>query len=122
MIDTTLLFPSSDVASKYLTQSLPAIEIAWLRYLVFVLVVLPMLGGGVRKVVVTTRPGLQIGRGVVGGLATAVAMLSFSYLPVAEATAIGFVAPVFVTALALILLNEEGRVRRWLGAPGGFLG
>src|SRR5258708_37730880 len=88
MLATTLLFPISDVASKYLTQSLPAVEIAWLRYLVFVLMVLPMLGGGVRRAVVTTRPGLQIGRAVVAGLATGAALLAFRHLPAAAATAI----------------------------------
>jgi drug/metabolite transporter (DMT)-like permease len=122
MLATTLLFPISDVASKYLTQSLPPIEIAWLRYLVFVLMVLPMFGAGAGKVVETTRPSLQIARGVVGGLATAVAMLSFSYLPVAEATAIGFVSPVFVTALAVVLLSEKVGVRRWAAALVGLLG
>ncbi len=83
MLATTLLFPISDVASKYLTHSLPPIEIAFLRYVVFIAFAAPMLTRGVRKVIVTQRLGLQIGRGVVGGVATGVAILAFSYLPVA---------------------------------------
>jgi drug/metabolite transporter (DMT)-like permease len=122
MLATTLLFPISDVASKYLTLSLPPIEIAWLRYMVYVLMVLPMFCAGPGKVVETTRLGLQIARGVIGGLSTAVVMVSFSFLPVAEATSIGFVAPVFVTALAMILLKEKVGLRRWIAALVGLIG
>src|SRR5690606_20710630 len=43
-------------------------------------------------------------------------------LPLAEATAIAFAAPLFVVALSLPLLGERVELRRWLGAVAGFCG
>src|SRR6202035_4623095 len=39
------------------------------------------------------------------------------YLPSAEASATGFVSPLFVTALSIIFLSEKVGVRRWLLTP-----
>ena len=44
------------------------------------------------------------------------------YLPIAEASATGFVAPLFVTALSIVLLSEKVGVRRWLATATGLLG
>ena len=68
------------------------------------------------------RPGLQFGRALSSALATAVAILSFSYLPVAESTAIGFVAPVIVTAMAALFLGEAVGRHRWCAAVVGLVG
>ncbi len=55
-------------------------------------------------------------------LATSTAIVSFSFLPVAESTAIGFLAPVIVTALAALLLGERVGLRRWSAALVGLAG
>ena len=44
------------------------------------------------------------------------------YLPIAEASATGFVAPLFVTALSIVFLSEKVGVRRWLATATGLLG
>ena len=36
------------------------------------------------------------------------------FLPIAEASATGFIAPLFVTALSIAFLGEKVGVRRWL--------
>jgi drug/metabolite transporter (DMT)-like permease len=121
LLVSTALFPMSDSAAKALTQALPPLEVAWLRYAVFVLMTGPLLlrGGHVLR---TARPGLQIARGVTSGLATLLAILSFSFLPVADSTAIGFVAPVAVTALAALVLREAVGLRRWGACLAGLVG
>ncbi|MEM1371499.1 MAG: DMT family transporter, partial [Pseudomonadota bacterium] len=43
-------------------------------------------------------------------------------LPVGEVTAIGFLAPLFATLAAIVLLGEQVGVRRWCGLLVGFLG
>ncbi len=117
----TALFPISDTAAKSLTAGLPAIEVAWLRYLVFVTMTVPILLRG-RGVLRTRRPGLQIGRAVASAASTVIAILSFSFLPVAESTAISFVAPVAVTAMAALFLGEKVGLRRWVAALVGLAG
>src|SRR5829696_9642352 len=43
VLASTVFLSCSDVTAKYLASSVPAIEIAWLRYFVFLLIVLPPL-------------------------------------------------------------------------------
>ena len=44
------------------------------------------------------------------------------FLPIAEASATGFVAPLFVTALSIVFLGEKVGVRRWLATAIGLIG
>ena len=117
----TVAFPLSDLAAQSLTQSLPALEVAWLRYIVFLMAVLPLLmrGTGALR---TARPGLQVLRGTMSACSTIAAIVSFKFLPVAESTAIGFIAPVVVTALAMMVLGEKVGLRRWGAALAAFVG
>jgi drug/metabolite transporter (DMT)-like permease len=44
------------------------------------------------------------------------------FLPIAEASATGFVAPLFVTALSIIFLGEKVGLRRWIATGVGLVG
>ena len=121
MLLCTALFPISDTAAKMLTVDLPPLEVAWLRYLVFLIMTLPVLVRG-RSALATRRPAVQFGRALASAASTAVAILSFAFLPVAESTAIGFVAPVIVTAMAAVFLRESVGIRRWIAAAVGLVG
>src|ERR1700684_2203326 len=60
-----MLFSASDATSKYLREaSLPAVEIAWLRYVVFTLFGIVLAGRRRFAGAWPTRPGLQALRGV----------------------------------------------------------
>ena len=48
--------------------------------------------------------------------------LHFEYLPIAEATATSFAAPLFITALSIPLLGEKVGPRRWAATFVGLLG
>ncbi|PWC32711.1 multidrug DMT transporter permease [Azospirillum sp. TSO35-2] len=113
----------SDATAKYLGQSLPPIEIAWLRYVVFTALVMPLaLRGGSTRVLRTVRPGLQVLRGL-GMLGSALFfIMAMRHLPLAEAAAISFVSPVFVTALSILLLGETVGIRRWAALLVGLAG
>lgn len=121
LLACTALFPVSDTAAKILTAGLPPLEVAWLRYFVFVVMTVPLLLRG-RAVLATERPRLQIWRAIASASSTAIAILSFGFLPVAESTAIGFVAPVIVTGMAALFLGEKVGVRRWAAALVGLVG
>jgi drug/metabolite transporter (DMT)-like permease len=116
------LFSLSDTTSKVLTESLPVVEIAWLRYVAFVALVLPVLLYRGRKSLVSRRPGLEVlrGLGVVGS------SILFNYgvavLPIADATAMSFASPLFITALSIPLLGETVGIRRWSAVVIGFAG
>ncbi|CAO3362055.1 DMT family transporter [Azospirillum palustre] len=119
----------SDATAKYLGRTLPPAEIAWMRYVVFTALVMPLAlrGGSPRhkdrlSVLKTTRPGLQVVRGL-GMLGSALFfIMAMQHLPLAEAAAISFVSPVFVTVLSILLLAEKVGVRRWAALLVGLAG
>ncbi len=117
-----LLFSCSDTMSKYLRNTLPAVEIAWLRYVVFVLFGLYVAG---RRRFIGLRPkqaSLQVLRAVTL-LGSAVLFISgLSYLPMADASALSFVSPAFITAASVLFLREQVGVHRWAATLVGLIG
>ncbi len=116
------IFSVSDALAKHLGQSLPPVEVAWMRYATFLLLTLaPVLRGGAAGLRSKT-PALQVLR----GLALVGSALSFifalRFLPLAEATAINFVSPIFITALSIPVLGEVVGVRRWAAVAVGLAG
>jgi drug/metabolite transporter (DMT)-like permease len=122
LLSTTFL-GVSDVTAKYLSASLPSIEIAWVRFLVFALIMVPaMVPGSPLFAMRTSRVGLPLMRGAALLGSSLFFITGLRYLPIAEASATGFVAPLFVTALSIVLLSEKVGVRRWLATATGLLG
>ncbi len=121
MVGATVCFSLSDVTAKYLVGSLPAVEIAWIRYLVFTLMALGPLARR-PAILRARRPVLQVLRGL-GIVASALCfILALAHLPMAEAAAISFASPLFITMLAFPLLGEVVGVRGWLATLVGFAG
>lgn len=120
---STVFLGTSDATSKYLSATLPSIEIAWIRFLVFLLIMVPaMLPGTPFYALKTRRAGLLAVRSA-ALLASAIFFISgLRFLPIAEASAISFVSPLFVTALSVFLLKESVGLRRWLATAVGLIG
>lgn len=117
------LFSVSDALAKRLAETLPVVEIAWLRYLAFVaLALLPLMRRGGSSLLRSRVPGLQMLRGfsVVGSALMFISALQ--HLPLAEATAINFVSPAFVTLLSVPVLGERVGWRRWTALAVGMVG
>lgn len=70
----------------------------------------------------TRRPMAHVWRAVVGLSTMAVAFSALAYLPLAEATTIGFAAPLFAVALSALVLKEPVGRYRWSAVAVGFLG
>jgi drug/metabolite transporter (DMT)-like permease len=123
ILASTVFLGISDVTSKYLSATLPSIEIAWIRFLVFALIMVPaMLPGSPLFALRTGRPGLQVMRGVALLGSSLFFISGLRFLPIAEASATGFVSPLFVTALSIVFLSERVGVRRWLATAVGLIG
>jgi drug/metabolite transporter (DMT)-like permease len=123
VLASTVFLGTSDVTAKYLSVTLPSIEIAWIRFLTFAIIMVPaMLPGSPLYALRTRRPGLQLMRGV-ALLASSLFFISgLRFLPIAEASATGFVSPLFVTALSIVFLSESVGMRRWLATAVGLVG
>ncbi len=122
LLSTTFL-GVSDVTAKYLSATLPSIEIAWIRFLVFAMIMVPaMVPGSPLYALPTRRVGLLLIRGAALLGSSLLFISGLRYLPIAEASATAFVAPLFVTALSIVFLSEQVGVRRWLATAAGLIG
>ena len=123
ILASTVFLGTSDVTAKYLSATLPSIEIAWIRFLVFALIMVPaMVPGSPLFALRTRRPGLQLLRGMTLLSSSLFFISGLRFLPIAEASATGFVAPLFVTALSIVFLAEKVGVRRWIATAVGLIG
>lgn len=118
---STVLFPMSDMLSKTLAETYSGLQVTWMRYVVLLLVIAPTVARR-PNLLRTKRPLIQLARGLSSAMATALALVGFMFLPVAEATAIGFCAPLIVTGLAALVLKESVSLGRWAAAGVGFGG
>jgi drug/metabolite transporter (DMT)-like permease len=81
-----------------------------------------MLRGSPLFALQTGRPGLQLMRGAALLSSSLFFISGLRFLPIAEASATGFVAPLFVTALSIIFLGEKVGMRRWVATALGLVG
>ena len=113
----------SDANAKWLGSSYNPLQILFLRALIalpFVATLALWLGG--RRVLRTAHPGLHLIRGAINVVSAYCFYLGLRLLPLAEATAIAFAAPLFVTALSVLILKERVDAKRWLAVLAGFAG
>jgi drug/metabolite transporter (DMT)-like permease len=122
VIAASIFFSTSDATAKYVTQSLPVIEVAWIRYLVFVLLaMLPAVrdhGAALR----TRRPVAQTMRGLMIVGSALFFVYGLRLMPLADAAAINFVSPLFITMLSVPFLGERVGARRWVAVGVGMAG
>jgi drug/metabolite transporter (DMT)-like permease len=123
ILASTVFLGTSDATSKYLSGTLPSIEIAWIRFMVFALIMVPaMLPGSPLYALRTSRLGLQGLRGAALLGSSLFFISGLRFLPIAEASATSFISPLFVTALSIFFLSERVGVRRWLATAVGLIG
>jgi drug/metabolite transporter (DMT)-like permease len=123
VLASTIFLGTSDVTAKYLSATLPSIEIAWIRFLVFAVIMTPaMLPASPLYALQTNRLGLHLMRGAALLGSSLFFISGLRFLPIAEASATGFVAPLFVTALSIIFLGEKVGLRRWIATGVGLVG
>jgi drug/metabolite transporter (DMT)-like permease len=119
-----LAFASMDAISKWLVADYSIAQMMWIRYGVFCifawLVVQPR--GGFRKALRSERPVLQAIRAVLAVIESALFVLAFSYLPLADTHALAATSPLIVIVFGALFLRETVDRARWLAVLVGFAG
>src|SRR5471032_686791 len=119
----TFLFSSHDAISKYLSGFYPIVMVVWERYMVHTLLMagifLPQSG---LRVLRTKRPLLQLARALCLLGTSLFFTTGLLFIPLAEATAVNFLAPVLVTALSVPLLKEHVTRGQWIAVICCFIG
>ena len=116
------LFSAVDTMAKFLTGDLHPFQIVWARQLGLVLGALLLVAWTSGRVLKTRHPRLQVLRGVVAACSAALFIFGVTYVPLADAVAVSFVAPFMVTVLGALLLKEPVGIRRWAAVTLGFVG
>lgn len=68
------------------------------------------------------RPMAHVWRSALGLTSMGLTFQALILLPLAEATAINFTAPIFATILSFLILREDVRGHRWAAVAVGFIG
>ncbi|NRB01961.1 MAG: DMT family transporter [Rhodobacteraceae bacterium] len=113
----------NDVMIKEFSGDYPLHQIVFARSgigIMFSLVLVQMEGGwGILK---TRRPGLHMLRGLLIVIANMTFFLALAVLPLADATALFFAAPLFITVLSIPILGEKVGPLRLSAVAIGFVG
>lgn len=123
MIAAVAMLVAMNSAIKLIGPDYHVFQIVFLRNLVAMFVVLPMvLRDGGTAAFRTTRPGMQLARSVTGVASVCCFYYAVQRMPVAEMIVISQAVPFFVTALAVFVLREAVGWRRWAAIVAGFIG
>lgn len=123
VVAATLCFSILDACAKWLVQSLPVLQVVWVRFAAHVvlmaLILAPKHGFAIVRM---HSPKLQVLRGLMLCSMTALNFVALQYLQLAETGAIQFSVPILIALLSAWLLKERLDARRWIAIAGGFLG
>lgn len=122
MILAGLCFISMTATVKYMGSSIPAAQSAFLRYLLGMVFVLPMLAILRREAIAPRTWLLFVGRGAAHTFAVVLWFYAMTRIPLAEITAMSYLQPIFVTLGAALFLGETLRLRRIVAIAAAIIG
>jgi len=110
------------VTIRYTDESLPSIQVAFIRYLFGLVIIFPFAISEL-KVRNFEIPIVQHGiRGTLHGFGVVLWFYSISQIPLSEVTAISYLTPIFTTIGAIILFNERLTKQRSLAILTAIIG
>ena len=107
---------------RIVAAELPILEVSALRFIWAVPIMLLFLLHKRSAVLRTRRHGLHFITATLTVVMTATFFIALSKMPMAEATALNFTAPLFTTIIAAFLLKERIELARWVATAIGFCG
>lgn len=119
----TLCFSILDAAAKWLVQTVPVVQVVWLRFATHVLWMVLLLAPAQGRAIVRMHdPRLQGLRALMLASMTGLNFWALQYLQLAETGAIQFSVPMLIALLSAWWLGERLDARRWIAIVGGFAG
>ncbi len=123
VVVSTVLLAIVWALAKLLAARYPIEEISFFRSaFAFVPVGVMLAANGGGALLRTHRLLGHVWRSVIGVTSMVLGFVSYHLMPLADAVALSFTAPLLVTALSVPLLGEKVGVRRWSAVVVGFLG
>jgi len=105
---------------------IPTVQMAFLRSVLGIVVLVPLfLRAAARHEGVPvqfSRPWMHVIRGTLFAMATVCGFHALAHLPLATATTLFFLAPIFATVFAALFASEKVGPRRWSAVGAAFIG
>jgi len=113
----------SAAVRELVNRDYPLAEVLLFRYVfasvVFIVILLSSAG---LAALATRRPLDHAIRSISGVVSLTLFFFAITRIPIADATAIAYAAPIFITLLSIFLLGEVIGLRRWAAVIVGFVG
>ncbi|HET9031354.1 MAG TPA: DMT family transporter [Dokdonella sp.] len=122
MLASATLFGVMAISIRYASVQLHPFEIAFFRCLFGALFALPLLRVHGLEILRTRHLGFYLVRCGIGTISMMCAFWALVHLPLAQAVALSYSTPLFVTIGAVVALGEVVRMRRWSAVVIGFIG
>jgi len=123
MSAAVVVFIFNDALIKLAAESAPAVQAIGVRGLFATLwcSLALLVTGAWRQVALAAHPRVVF-RGVLEAAAAIIYLIALFHIPFAVATAVNLSTPLILTVLAVLILKEDVRWRRWSAVTVGFLG
>jgi drug/metabolite transporter (DMT)-like permease len=123
MVGSQVGFAFNDVWLRRIADDIGIVETVWARSVLFLAIMMSIMRRADWKDAVTTsKPYLQIIRGLFPVIGAVLMIAAMGRIPVADAVATFFMAPLFACLLAIPLLGERVGLERWFALALGIAG
>ena len=124
MLMAIAILGSTDAMVKWSAESLPVVQIAFVRFAVSLVIVVFLLAPSANGLAVlrTRRPIEHLIRGLCSAIELFCFYLAISIIPLPTAMSIVSASPIFGTLLGVIVLRERLKLGGWAAVMAGFLG
>jgi len=122
MLTSTLLFSVMHASVRHLTSDLHPFEVAFFRNGLALLFFIPIIARSRGILLKTNHLKWHLLRSIFNVVAMLIFFYALSITPLATVQALSFTAPLFTTVLAVFILGERVRLRRWAAIVLGFTG
>lgn len=122
MVFTTFCFVTVTCIVRHLGHVMPAAEAAFIRYAIGLVMLLPLAGPLLRAPPSPRAWTIYTIRGLVHAIAVMLWFYAMARVPIAEVTAIGYTAPIYVAIGAALFLGESMKLRRIIAILVAFAG
>lgn len=123
LIGNLILMAFISAMVKHLSVTYPLSEILMFRFIfaaaIFWIILLSTIG---LKGLGTRRPLDHVFRSISGIVSLSLFFFAVTRIPIADATALTYAAPIFITVLSIFILGESIGIRRWIAVIAGFIG
>jgi len=122
MVLTGLLFVLVTGVVRYIGSDVPAAEAAFIRYAIGLLIMAPFIRTTLANGIKRKSLGIYALRGLTHAIGVMLWFYAMAHIPIAEVTAIGYTAPIYITIGAAIFFGERMAARRIIAVVAAFVG